>query len=519
MKPELKSIIGRQLYFSLLPQIYRTEDNGDLARFLDSSGMLLDLVRNTLAQRLADSFPDNPFEGRACQDWILPYLAQLLDARLLSPHLEGRRTEVADAVAWRQRKGTRPCVEMIAEGVGQKEVEVQEGWQRVITTPQIGFPLLPENAFGQTVTHNPADPMDMARHPGLPAVTPDFRLLSRAVLSDPGHPQQRERRDGTLWRQLNPHGAPCFPDSHEDVSLRTVDFRTPSWREGRYHPRRVLLYAPPPVGFFPPDMTRFTWGNRNNHPDLFERIDDTGKITLHNPSGAAAMITTKPPNFTDDVTYTVRGIHAGDTLTFKAGRVILENLAARRVVIDVTPGTEPVIDARNCLFDELEVTAGTARLEYCTIRVKARFQRVEASDCIFPEDATIAGIPGEIESCIRYSRIPKSFLKLHISILQPKLKNNTTETPVFQTYRFCKDNTWHDASIFGEPGYGVLHPATPESVRQGAEDRNEMGAYHHAHYNLADEAVLDKLTDFLPVGLEAVMIQDPRLHAQPPQLI
>ena len=104
-----------------------------------------------------------------------------------------------------------------------------------------------------------------------------------------------------------------------------------------------------------------------------------------------------------------------------------------------------------------------------------------------------------------------------ITILQPRLKHNTTETPVFQSYRFCKDNTWHDAANFGEPGYGVLHPATPASISQGAEDLGEMGAYHHAHHRLADEAVLDKLTDFLPVGQEAVLIQDPRLHAQPPQ--
>ena len=38
-----------------------------------------------------------------------------------------------------------------------------------------------------------------------------------------------------------------------------------------------------------------------------------------------------------------------------------------------------------------------------------------------------------------------------------------------------------------------------------------MGAYHHKHYALRDEAVIDKLNDYLPVGIEPVLIPDIRL--------
>ena len=44
-----------------------------------------------------------------------------------------------------------------------------------------------------------------------------------------------------------------------------------------------------------------------------------------------------------------------------------------------------------------------------------------------------------------------------------------------------------------------------------------MGAYHKQHYALRSEAVLDKLKHFLPVGMEAAMIPDPRLYTAPPE--
>jgi hypothetical protein len=129
---KLTTAIGKQLY-RVLPEVYRTRDGEetggqeDLARFLDACGELLDRIRATLDQRLADSFPDNPPAGTACQPWLIPYFAQLLDVRLVSPDEKGRRDEVANAVAWRQRKGTLTVIEQIAEAVGQMEAEVGEG--------------------------------------------------------------------------------------------------------------------------------------------------------------------------------------------------------------------------------------------------------------------------------------------------------------------------------------------------------------------------------------------------------
>ena len=124
--------------YQRLPEIYRTKDNGDLQNYLCAVGSFMDQIHANLNQRLADNFPDNPslapedeIQGLACQEWVLPYFADLLDVELLAPHHEGKREEIANAIRWRQRKGTLSVIEDIAEKLTGIEVEVHEAWQRI----------------------------------------------------------------------------------------------------------------------------------------------------------------------------------------------------------------------------------------------------------------------------------------------------------------------------------------------------------------------------------------------------
>jgi hypothetical protein len=103
-----------------------------------------------------------------------------------------------------------------------------------------------------------------------------------------------------------------------------------------------------------------------------------------------------------------------------------------------------------------------------------------------------------LDSCVRYSRVPS------LATGRPGGQMTNTDAPVvFQSREF------------GEPGCGVLHPATSTAVQQGAEDGGEMGAYHEEAFALRRNAMLDKLADFLPVGLEAVVVPDTRLYENP----
>lgn len=509
--------------YRLLPAVYRNRDNGDLARYLAACGELLDHVQQTLRQRLADNFPDDPPEGElACQEWLLPYFAQLLDVRLVSPHAEGRREEISQAVGWRQRKGTLACVEQIAEAVGQMEVEVQEAWRRVAVTPRIGMPLLPGEAHGYP--SSPAqDPhsgqfvhADLgARHPGFPAASVDLRCPSRARVTPPTNPAARRTRFDdrwVYWRQASFHGVPCFAGSYEDVLRRTVDLRTPDWRVGHPHPRRLLLHTPPPAGYFPSDITDMPWAARNSEPfaDLYEEFTEgegveAVQVFRNKTLDADTFIALRVPDaivLGGSGRFRFEALVVDNTLTVQQGRLQLMACAVRDLVVESSIADVAVLDAGDCLFASVSVELGLARFEYCTVLQGTLTRSILASDSLFMDRvlANLAGDPPQ-QGCLRYSRIPKG---------QP--------SATLSLYRNSQGPVHLFADSFGQRGCGVLHPATAASVRFGAEDSGEMGAYHARRYSLQFEAVLDKLKDYLPVGVEAVLIPDTRLLEVPHEI-
>jgi hypothetical protein len=577
----LETRAGRQLY-DLLPEVYRSRDDGSLAAWLDASGHLLDLVRNTLEQRLADSFPDEPLDGRACQDWLLPYFADLLEPRLISSDPRGQRAEVANAIAWRQRKGTLVSAEQVAEEVGQIETEVQEGWKRVAVTPRIGS------------GHSAAPPQ--AGQPfaaELPVGIVDFGFSSRAFVvaeNDPAAHLSRFGDQALPWRLAYPAGAPAFPGSYEDASACTVDLRSPNWRQGHVHPRRLLFYYPPQGGFFPPGTPQIDWyqwsflrsGFEQSCAELLagddesltysdvlgrvmtvvrrpaapavsrlvalageeletvaERIVETdGRVRVRmllsgrwvervTQAGQPVLYRADEPvivstlGVTDTIEFPTSELHVDfEGLSFLseircAGadyRLRFRNCAAREVTVFTADTAAPVIDAVGSLFDSVQAPSGLVRLEYVTLLNLLNARRMQVSDSLIVQQL---GSPSQGVSVIRYSRTPQT-LTAGPALLAAF---NTTAPPLFVELDFQENGrTVRRAARFGEPGSGVLHPEAPAAIRLGAEDGGEIGAYHDRRYSQAAEAVRDKLADYLPIGLEAVLIPDPSLLTPPPAL-
>ena len=510
----LKSEQGDVLY-QIVPALYRNEDSGDLKKYFTANGKLLDQVLATLHQRYADNFPDNPVDGGlGCQDWLIPYFADLLDVRLVSPLLKGRRDEVTNAVRWRQGKGTLWVVEEVAQAIGQLEVVLQEGWKRVATTPRLNTPYIPATSYGYQ-REAPVSPASMAsKHPGLPAVTVDFSCPSGAVSTNSGNPGANTSTvngDTHIWRQSSYHGVPCHPDSYEDVSKRTVDLRNSDWRVGHYHPDKVLLYTVPPAGFFSANVKSVNWADPPSEMmlNLIEVISDGKTTTYKNKSyGTENYIPVrirriiKLGQVADGVgdkdfhTWRFQGLILENTLELDSGRVELLDCAARKVEVHSIDFSKPVITAKSCLFKSLQAARGVSRLEYCTVLDETLTEIISASDCIFlglmKKDHTSDAEPQS--DCVRYSsiRVDQDVTDLHTF-------SGTRDAPVFFS------------NVFGEYGCGVLHPASSVSITQGSEDGSEMGAYHDDYLTLLADAVVDKLKDYLPVGLEAVVVHDQRL--------
>jgi len=492
------SISGQQLY-TLLPEVYRNRDNGDLANYLDGFGIVLDQIRATLDQRLADCFPDNNPDagGLSCQPWLIPYFAKLVDAHLYAPDVLGQREEVANAITWRKSKGTLSCVEQIAEFVGRMEIELHEGWKRVAITPCVAMPRIAAKSMDNTLKLDPKIPSQAIMHPSLPAVTVDIRNVSQAVqgLADnPAAKQSKFDADAIWWRQKNRHGVPAHPGSFDDVSRRTADVRDGSWKQGHIDARKVLLFAPPPAGFYDANPIKVEWGKIKESKAIEIATESEVKV-YRNISGKQVQIT-GTIGLDVGTSYRFEDLLLNNSVTVpSSSRLQLLRCSARNVVVQNSDTVAPVLDARDSLFKQLSVQ-GKCLMEYCTLLADADMNVLLASDCIFAANITIQDAAN---SCLRYSRIPAD--------MTVKTDQCTHLAAAFHA------DTYQNPSV--ERSCGVLHPACVDDIRFGAEDRGEMGAFHHRHYCLRELAIIDKLKEFLPLGIEAVLIPDQRLTQAP----
>jgi hypothetical protein len=495
---------GRQLW-GLLPEHYRARDNGDLAGFVDAFGEVLDLLRGAIQQRVADSFPDHP----ELQPWVLPYLAELIDPRVVSADEARRRAEIANAATWRKTKGTLRMVEQIARVLGgfgwtdgnpkarpREPVVVQEGWRRVAVTPRLPLATPPDVI---------ADRRMLLVDRSLPMGTVDFRFYSRRVAST----------DGSAWVQANPHGVPCFPDSVEDFSARTPDLRTPTWRTGHAHPSRALIFTVPHAGFFPPGWDFALPPTRDDR-------GMTGGVLVGRQDIASAA----------DQVITLTDCTLDDTLHVRSGGIRLIRCAVRNLVVDTpamvdahqAPTGAPTVSATDCLFETVR-SAGLAELTFCTVLDAFQAPRVWTSDSLFAGSFDVpkpaepwhkdarGPYDGTPESVIRYSRVPPDAL---VPTIVPGPRGQPNRRLAFATYRSISDRPFLSASAFAVPGSGVLLPMSGPAIEAGAEDGGELGAYHHRGHAVGTRAVLEKLRDYLPVGQVAVVVPDGKLNHPPP---
>lgn len=537
-----------------LPSVLRERDNptftdegklvqaGDLARLLDAYGDLLDAFYRTLLQCYYDRFPEAEgvdAEGlrRGCQPWVLPYIARLLDVQPRSPLESGQRLEVGQAVAWRQRKGTLSAIEAIAAAVAAAEVEVQEGWRRVAVSPRVGLSLLPAAAFGAAeADYDPRYPDRRARHPGLPGGCLDLRRPSRARQADPACPTAKRTRfsgEEAWWVQANRHGVPCFPGSYQDTSARTLDLRTPDGRRGHAHPRRVLLYLPPFAGFFDPRQDSVPWSAIRDAVVAGGPLPAGLPLTLENPPdapGTRRLIGTAPlpvklrgvVELDLKLSWRFDNLWFDNRLEVWNGRVAFERCAVRTLHIHTSDSARPVAEARGSLFKHLLSPRGLARLAGVTVLERLVAEHLEASDCLFPrlprQDLTGNDLPAG--GCLRYCGLP--YLPRPPDPLDPSLPNDPLwvsqgRRSALQVHRCTTESALFWTSEFGRPGCAVLHPQAPAAVRFGAEDGGELGACHDLAYSLREQAVLDKLKEYLPVGMRAVLVADETLVCAPPR--
>lgn len=126
--------IPRVPLFERLPEIYRTRDaeqapSDQLRAYLAAVEYVFDGLHENIGQLYEDLFIDT------CDEWVIPYLADLLGTSHLKGDPRTLRADVADTIALRRRKGTLGAIERLAvnlTGWACRAVEQREnlGWSQ-----------------------------------------------------------------------------------------------------------------------------------------------------------------------------------------------------------------------------------------------------------------------------------------------------------------------------------------------------------------------------------------------------
>ena len=114
-----------------IPSIYRHEDG--LAVNPDVLRSMVEIIAEQAAilRRSHDHLWEDQFI-ELCQDWVVPYLGDLVATRMVSAlNLRGRRVDVAKTIYYRRRKGTLAVLEELISDIAGWEGTVVESFKRL----------------------------------------------------------------------------------------------------------------------------------------------------------------------------------------------------------------------------------------------------------------------------------------------------------------------------------------------------------------------------------------------------
>lgn len=137
------------------------------------------------------------------------------------------------------------------------------------------------------------------------------------------------------------------------------------------------------------------------------------------------------------------------------------------------------------------ITGGSVSIERSTIVGATQCEQVEASEAIFVAPLTARR---QQVGCVRFCALPFASVTPRRYRCHPARAEDAGRAPVFCSLRF------------GDPAYGLLAPACPTAIAEGAEDEGEMGVWHFLQAPMRLRNLRMALDEYLPFGLEAGVV-------------
>ena len=124
----------------------------------------------------------------------------------------------------------------------------------------------------------------------------------------------------------------------------------------------------------------------------------------------------------------------------------------------------------------------------------------DASDSIF--DLALSAEQHQ-QGCIRYCYLAPGGQTPQPFRCQPRLALEGITDPAEQAAIRARVRPSHVSLRFGAPGFALLRPDAPNELRTGAEDRAEVGVFHHLAHARRETRLRSVLGRYLRFGLEA----------------
>jgi len=171
-------------------------------------------------------------------------------------------------------------------------------------------------------------------------------------------------------------------------------------------------------------------------------------------------------------------------------------------ILDATDPTAVAIVASIDSATQEPTASGALTMNGCTVIGKVYASLLSlVSDSIILASLTEADVSGtpplwsaplwaarRQQGCVRFSYVPAgAILPRQFQCVE---QAPGTLAPMFYSLRY------------GDPAYAKLLPTTDPSIRQGADDSGEMGAFHSLLAPLRQADLLTRLAEYVPVGLE-----------------
>ncbi|MDD7942411.1 hypothetical protein PHK61_28750 [Actinomycetospora lutea] len=165
------------------------------------------------------------------------------------------------------------------------------------------------------------------------------------------------------------------------------------------------------------------------------------------------------------------------------------------------------------------LTAPDLDVGLCNVTVlgPSSMRSLEATNVIFTESTTVTR---RQSGCVRYSFVPPDSRTPREHRTQPALAleeaREAKGAPLTSDERVATTLSVQpvlmDVAV-DEPTHAMLHALCPDAIRSGGEADAEMGAFARAAFGVATANLVSLFDDYLPVALEAGVIDDTRSGA------